>query len=158
MWTKPVLLRTEDDLSRVPTGWWDDVGAPTSSSLQRFAFEVEETPDKLPQPMKKRQQLAAKRLELQLQSKQVPKAPEQDAEVPRVVKPTSKPKVKSTKGKKVQKETGEKPTRKPADGPMTIAMKAFMEKTKKTWISSILMLSSCGWSQRNATASLKDSH
>ena len=127
-----VPLRTEDDISKVPKGWWDDVGvAPSSSSFQGFTFEVDETPDKLPQPMKKRQQLAAKRLELQLQSQQVPKVPDQDAEASTVVKPTLKSKIKPAKGKKVEKPKGEKPTRKAADGPMTTAMKAFMESTKK---------------------------
>lgn len=121
-----------DDISKVPKGWWDDVGvAPSSSSFQGFTFEVDETPDKLPQPMKKRQQLAAKRLELQLQSQQVPKVPDQDAEASTVVKPTLKSKIKPAKGKKVEKPKGEKPTRKAADGPMTTAMKAFMESTKK---------------------------
>lgn len=124
---------TEDDISKVPKGWWDAVGvAPSSSSFQGFTFEVGETPDKLPQPMKKRQQLAAKRLELQLQSQQqVPKVPDKDAEASTVVKPALKPKIKPAKGKKVEKPKGEKPTRKAADGPMTTAMKAFMESTKK---------------------------
>ena len=131
-WHVAVPLRTEDDISKVPKGWWDDVGvAPSSSSFQGFTFEVDETPDKLPQPMKKRQQLAAKRLELQLQSQQVPKVPDQDAEASTVVKPTLKSKIKPAKGKKVEKPKGEKPTRKAADGPMTTAMKAFMESTKK---------------------------
>ena len=141
MWMKPVPLRTEDDISKVPKGWWDDAGAaPSCSSFQGFTFEVEETPDKLPQPMKKRQQLAAKRLELQLQNRQqAPKVPEQDAEVPAAVKPTSKSKVNSkskakSKSKvksKKDKPKGEKPTRKPADGPMAATMKAFLKSTKQ---------------------------
>eukprot|EP00435_Cladocopium_sp_Y103_P061641 s308_g23.t1 len=122
----------EDDACKVPKGWWDDAGvAPTRSSFQGFTFAVDETPEKLPQPMKKRQLSAAKRLELQLQSQKVPKVPEQNAEVP-FVKPTSKARAKPTKATKAKKnETCEKPTRKPADGPMTTAMKAFMESTKK---------------------------
>lgn len=115
MWMKPVPLRTEDDIS----------AAPSSSSFQGFTFELE-TPGKVPQPMKKRQQLAAKRLELQLQNQQqVPKVPEQDAEAPAAVKPTSKSKVKKNKPK------GEKPTRKAADGPMATVMKDFLKSTKE---------------------------
>jgi hypothetical protein len=83
--------------------------------------------------MKKRQQLAAKRLELQLSQAPKASAPEQVAAVSKAekakkVKPTSKAKVVKPKAK----GKGEKPAvRKPAAGPMAVAMKKFMENAKQ---------------------------
>ena len=118
----------------MPKGWW---GAAASYPFQGHAFDVSATPDKLPQPMKKRQQVAAKRLELQLSQAPKADAPEQVAAVskaeaakkPKRVK--SGPKAKATKSKSESKGTGKKPVRKPAHGPMGVAMKKFMEKVKK---------------------------
>jgi hypothetical protein len=115
----------------MPKGWWGAAAA--SYPFQGHAFDVSVTPDKLPQPMKKRQQLAAKRLELQLSQAPKASAPEQVAAVSKAekakkVKPTSKAKVVKPKAK----GKGEKPAvRKPAAGPMAVAMKKFMENAKQ---------------------------
>ena len=127
----------------MPEGWWD--AATPTCPFQGYKFDVDETPDKIPQPMKKRQQVAAKRLEVQLsqQAQKAPKAcaPELAAESKvEKVKPTSK----SKEVKPTAKSKGVKPTskaskpkcgmpaaRKPAAGPMMTAMKKFMEGAKK---------------------------
>lgn len=68
----------------MPKGWWGAAAA--SYPFQGHAFDVSVTPDKLPQPMKKRQQLAAKRLELQLSQAPKASAPEQVAAVSKAEK------------------------------------------------------------------------
>lgn len=102
--------------------------SPLLTPDHRPYVEVDNTPPKVPNPMRKSQLIAEKKLQQQFKKKMEPKVANPDAG--QGDSDCKKPKAKTSKAKSDGKSAKTK-KRKPNDGPMKVAMDSFIKDGKK---------------------------